>query len=209
MNDAETIDETILSDAVIQEAETPPPAVKTTPGMEVATAWVVFDRQGSNVEKHGITPAEARVLQAMHLPHTGNNPVTRLKITSPTAVVITEWEIKVVGQKAIGKTKDGEPVYEDVTERKPKKTRVRTNADEIGRLRRKYGQYTVKKDGNPVNLLASLYPGDVPNLPRTFAEVGFKEGVNWAAPEAPASNAMPGTHAPSDEDFAFIYRSGE
>jgi hypothetical protein len=90
--------------------------------MEIGNAWVVIHNNGNNVEKRGITPAEAVILNTAYGKMIGGKAVTQLKITGDAEIATAFDE-----------------------EGKPTETKPRTNAQEARRLIAKYGEKVVEK----------------------------------------------------------------
>lgn len=154
--------------------------------MEIASAWVVINGLGSNVPKHGITPAEAILLRNKLQPIIGGNPVTQIEVTGE-AVVATEW--------------DEVPVAEGSKQMKSvvTKTRPRTSEDEYNRLVNKYGETAVK----------AAWPGDPSGvtLPESFEKAKFELGAQWQQVKKVDPARM--TRALKDDDMVFIEAPSE
>lgn len=66
------------------------PDGKPGPGeMLTASVWLTMDKNGSNVHKHNVTPAEAMLLVSMHHAAAGGNPIkTREGVLNLTNVKV-------------------------------------------------------------------------------------------------------------------------
>lgn len=141
---------------------------------------LVLNREGSNVPKRNVTPAECVFLEASFKGVVGANPVTQLTIVDgATAVVVME---------------------RDATTRAVTRKRERTPADEKRRLMNLYGQAKGSND-----LIDKLFPGAKPAMAETFEEAGFTENLQFQAPDK--SKQGQEQSAPmnrSDDDFMFV-----
>lgn len=86
--------------------------------MEIGECWLVLSKEGNNVKKSGVTPAEAQLLRELHGKNCGGNPITQLKVQG-------EAQVR-------GRSTDGVVV------------RARTAKEEYSRLMSVYQQKTVK-----------------------------------------------------------------
>lgn len=132
--------------------------------------------------RKNLTPAECQLLKNLYQPLTGSNPITQLEIIKDGEGVPARAAV-VVSRDSKDPTKV--------------KMRVRTNSDEMRRLRGKYQETKLEK----------YFPGMNPSLPETFEECGFEEGLQWQQPEKNANSKQesirpsgPGTY----DDFVFM-----
>jgi hypothetical protein len=95
--------------------------------------------------------------------HKTGNSVRKLNVTPPEAVLLREMHQHNAGKMPL-------------SEFSLVRTEERTNDREISRLR---ASYSTAQAGNNMSWVEKLFPGNVPNLPKTFAEAGF-EGVSPA-----------------------------
>ena len=136
--------------------------------MEVAKTRLVHNKLGSDVPINDCTPAEAMLLHILHGPNNGGKTFTE-KMDNFT----------VVGQAMV---QDGE------------KQRPRTDIEELGRLRRKYGQ-AMNKDKK---LIVDLVWPDKLNakLPQTFKDLKWQDiAMATAGVEVAALNYVTGAPA--------------
>jgi hypothetical protein len=126
--------------------------------MQRADCRLVLHTNGSDIALKNITPAEAQILIAMHTDNAGQNPLKELKIHEGEAASVDKaaeyFDTEVTDN-------DGK-IVNRVGDLKKKATyRLRTDAEEKGRLLTKYAKKFVE----------AQYPGANPSLPKTFAEV--------------------------------------
>lgn len=146
--------------------------------MQIANCRVVLNREGTDVFRGMITPAEAQLLRYQFEPQAGGNPITHLEILDGEAAVIVKRD------------------DEDPNNIAKAKKRKRGNNDEIRRLMGKYENKVIDK----------LFPGMNPTLPETFEEAGFSEKLAWQVPDqAGGKTQVQRLKGPaSDEDFVFM-----
>lgn len=144
--------------------------------MQLGNCWIVLNKDGTNVFRRNVTPAEAQLLRNQFEAFCGGNPVTLLEILDGEAGVIVKRD------------------EENPSDLSKAKIRKRSNADEIRRLR---GKYT---DG----IIKALFPGLNPELPATFEEAGFEEGKDWQAVSKGGKNERHLKGPADDSDFAFM-----
>lgn len=131
-----------------------------------------------------VTPAEVILLRSIHDVHAGGNC-----IKNAVAAGVAQT---VIGRKPAKKIMvDGEGNEIEVTV-SDEKTRERTDAEEIARLRQKY-QVRARSGAPGTHLCDDLFGGAgvVPNLPKTFAELPDRFRVDVAAPPAAAKPQEP------------------
>lgn len=136
----------------------------------------------------GITPAEAIVLRQIHDPSAANFS----KTASPEEAANFWKFLKNVKAGDVAMTQigdDGEdeakPVY-----------RKRTNAEEVARLRSKY-LMRAKSGAQGSHIMDDIFPGQNPQLPETFEEIGLKVE---APDSAPLRRGKPGKKGKADAD---------
>lgn len=151
--------------------------------MQLANARIVLNREGTDVPRKNLTPAEAQLIKSLYEPIVGGNPITHLE-------VIRDKEETPV-QAAVIVSRDPD----DPANQAKWKVRKRTPADEIRRLRSKYVGQAIEK----------FFPGMNPNMPETFEDAGFEENQAWQAPSKKQDSAVQRLKGPSDDDqFTFI-----
>ena len=132
--------------------------------MQVGNARLKISRF-TDVPVAGITPAELVILHIIHNANVGEDPVVN---------IIVEGEAQQVVERTPAVVAVGKPGDEDYEPASPEKvvTRPRTNAEELRRLRGKYGALANKKGDKIVKL---IWPGTDANLPQKFEDVKTNE----------------------------------
>lgn len=150
--------------------------------MEIANGRLRLNKVGSDIPIVGLTPAEALVL---HILHQGNNGGSTFGEEFDKIKV--EGEAKVETEAAVPEEKDldGKVTQKAVAA----KIRVRTDAEELRRLKAKYGSNVNKKGDRIVGL---IWPGVDVKLPQKFSELNWKE-LAYDGVEVAAVNYITGT----------------
>ena len=119
----------------------------------------ILQNEYQDVPGRDVTPAEALILRYIHDP----GAATQAKAAANEAEKGNCW-------KFLRNVKPG-GVAQTVIDEDSGKTRKRTNAEEAGRLRRKY--LMRGKGGQGTHILDDIFPGENPDLPETFEEIGL------------------------------------
>lgn len=145
---------------------------------------MVLNREGTDVPRKNVTPAECQLLRSMYENICGCNPITLLEVV--------KGENDEPAQAAVIVERD----QEEPANLKKARMRKRTSSDEIRRLRGKYTGATIEK----------FFPGLNPQLPETFEDAGFEEGQGWQTPEknAGSKSSINRLRGPADDD-AFVF----
>lgn len=164
--------------------------------MEQCNAFCRLDKFGSNIMIKGLTPAQAIVLHVLHQANAGGNVFDLTndgkadfgKISDAVVQVEPSKEQKLVigahvkkGKvvqaadvaKSIPEIREADEQIPETTETKviPGKTRLRTEAEEMGRLRALYGGLSNKKGAKLLPLIFGS--GMNVKLPQKFSELDF------------------------------------
>lgn len=132
--------------------------------MQQANARLKISRF-TDVPVTGLTPAEQVVLHIIHSANVGEEPIFDIKPDGEAQVEAgREDAVPAVG-------KPGDDDYEPAVPEKVE-CRPRTNAEELRRLRSKYGALTNKKGDKIIKL---IWPGMDAALPQKFEDVKLKE----------------------------------
>lgn len=118
-----------------------------------------------------ITPAEAVLLRQIHDP----SAVTHGK-NAPVEDQHKFWKA-IINPVAAGEATT--PIYNGAGE--ATKSRARTDADELSRLRMKYN-VRAKSGAHGSHIVDDLWPGLNPKLPETFEEIGLRVAAPEEAP---------------------------
>jgi len=176
--------------------------------MEIANVRLRLNKTGSDIPLFGVTPAEVIFLHMLHQGNNGGNSfgdklenimllgeaVAGYKVTPAV-----EAQPAVPPQPAVGNPKDkdylppvpGKPAVEAVPEKREPIPRI--DAQEIARLRAKYGANVDKKGTKLIN---QVWPGINPSLPKTFGEIQW-QGVQFDDNQLGALNMATGQPMPT------------
>ena len=181
--------------------------------MQVANVRLRLNKNGSDIPLFNVTPAEAVILHVLHQGNNGGmtfgeqfekievlpNPAfDRVEVIEEEKIVPGSPEVPGTPSQEVVGTPD-KPGYKPFVPGKafipatPDKTIPavtkpipRTNAEEIARLRAKYG-FNVTKKGDQI--LEKIYPGLDPTLPQTFKEIKW-QGVQFNGNEIAPLNLI-------------------
>lgn len=147
--------------------------------MQTASFLLTFNSAGSHIPMRGVTPPEFAVLRFKHQANAGKHVVEQgsFTITGEKRIVRKEAVPAVIEKDE----KTGEEV--EMQAAQPAVYVPFPTGLEMQRLRARYG----KKEVN------ALYPGENPNLPTTFSEVGLNDDGSASASAAGSARIDDGT----------------
>ena len=136
--------------------------------MQIANVRLRLNKVGSDVPVVGCTPAEALVLHVLHQGNNGGSTfgdeMDKINILPGEASIACDEPAK----PAVGEV--GKPGY--VAAVPARKERPRTDAEELRRLKRKYGHCVTKKGDS---ILGKIWPGIDAKLPQKFSDLDYSK----------------------------------
>lgn len=136
--------------------------------MEIAIVRLHLNKQGDDLPKNDVTPAEAMFLHVLHGPYSGGKTFGD-EFSKITVVGTAMVQDKVIDVATVGKP--GDKDYKAGTMKDG--LRPRTDIEELARLRKKYSG-AKDKAGKPI--IDIVFPNRLkPELPQKFSDIKWKE----------------------------------